>query len=99
MRCVGCSRPLFMSPPTAPLRDAAHYTDSLNASKDSNDLQNSLKRSGNNTPLSGVKKPNFNDDTIGKIWGNTEAGHGKCGLIVYQNKQVYHSSCFERIRK
>ena len=82
------------------MRNVSHYADSLNASRDSNDLQNNLlRRSGNNTPLSNAKKTNFNDDTIGKIWGNTDTGSGKSGLIVYQNKQVYHTSCFEKIRK
>lgn len=83
------------------MRNTAHFADSTNASKDSNDVQNNLaaKKSGNSTTLSGAEKSNFNDDATGKIWGKPEVGFGQSGLVVYQNKQVYHTSCFERIRK
>ena len=65
MRCAGCSRPLFMPPPTAPIRDVASLTDLYNASSDSNEISSTAVNSNdNNTVINIRNNSKFNTNNI-----------------------------------
>lgn len=65
MRCAGCSRPLFMPPPTAPIRDVASLTDLYNASSDSNDVSSTaVNNNDNNTVINIRNNSKINTNNI-----------------------------------
>jgi hypothetical protein len=75
VRCAGCSRPLFMPPPTAPIRDVASLTDLYNASSDSNDISSTaVNNNDNNTVINIRNNSKFNTNNTtnnNKINNNT----------------------------
>lgn len=92
MRCVGCSRPLFMPPPSLPVRDAA-VDRTQSASHDSNEGYNSYNynsthnTNNNNSNSNNNNNNNSNNDNNPHTKTRTQDSHPTPDTI----KKVYNT--------